>query len=95
MTTKSNQQQFKITIMMQIQRDKLIPESTPHARHYRIKKYHNYFPMTAIFSTQTQLIYLPNTIKTHYHTEMQWKFQNLYKTNTKEKHSHAQVIERN
>ena len=28
-----------ITIMMQIQRDKLIPESTPHAHHYEIKKY--------------------------------------------------------
>ena len=32
--------------MMQIQRDKLIPESNPHAHHYRIKKYQNYFPMT-------------------------------------------------
>ena len=81
--------------MKQIQRDKLIPESTPHAHLYRILKNQNYFPTTAIFRTQSLLLYLPNTIKTHNHTEMQWKFRNLYKTNILEKQSHAQVLERN
>ena len=64
--------------MMQTQRDKFIPESTPHDHHYSIKKNHNYFPTTAIFRTQSLLIFLPDTIKTHYHTEMQRKFRNLY-----------------
>ena len=49
--------------MMQIQRDKLIPESTPHAHRYRIKKNLNYFPTTAIFRTQSMLNYQPDTIK--------------------------------